>query len=235
MSRSTWRITFAASISAGATLALASPSVAAAPPGDNGTVKIHRSTTSPADMRNEPKVCTFYLVGFQFDPAQQVSWHIKSWPPTGDRTVVLQDTLTLNADGHGRTPDLTLPDGHYKLFWTFAGEHGKAKHKVFWVKCPSPSTTPTPTTPPGNNNPGGGKPGSPTPSAKPTTATPTPPTATPSDDQSPTTPPHKNASSGGGLPFTGSNAILAAGIALALILTGAGALMITRHKRSTPN
>jgi hypothetical protein len=121
---------------------------AAAPSGDNGTVKIHNSTTPVTDRRNEPHVCVFYLDAFGFDPAQSVSWSIKSWPPTGDRTVVASGTLTLDDQGNGRTADMTLPNGHYKLFWTFAGEHGSAKHKVFLVSCattsPSPSPTPSP-------------------------------------------------------------------------------------------
>jgi hypothetical protein len=126
------------------------------PNGDNGTVKIHRSTTSADDRRNEPKVCAFYLVGFNFDPAQQVSWRILSWPPTGDRTEALHGTLTLDQDGHGRTDDLKLADGHYKLKWNFAGENGRAKHKVFWVDCTpgKPTASPTPTTAPTEAPPG---------------------------------------------------------------------------------
>jgi hypothetical protein len=113
--------------------------------GDNGTVKIHRSTTPVADRRNQPHVCVFYLDAFGFDAAQSVTWTIKSWPPTGNRSVVLSGTLTLNSHGDGHTADQTLPNGHYKLFWTFAGEHGRAKHKVFWVKCaPSPTPSPSP-------------------------------------------------------------------------------------------
>jgi hypothetical protein len=133
-------------------------------PGDNGTVKIHNSSTPVTDRRNEPHVCVFYLDAFGFDPGQSVSWQIKSWPPTGDRAVVDQGTLTLDSAGDGRTSDQTLPDGHYKLFWTFAGEHGAAKQKVFWVSCPSstPTPTPTPTSP------------SPTPTPTCTCATPTP-------------------------------------------------------------
>src|SRR5262249_37927906 len=115
---------------------------AAATGGDNGTVKIHNSATAVTDPRDEPHVCVFYLDAFGFDPGQSVSWQIKSSPPTGDGTVVDQGTLTLDSSGDGRTSDQTLPDGHYKLFWTFTGENGAAKHKVFWVSCAS--STPTP-------------------------------------------------------------------------------------------
>lgn len=118
-------------------------------PGDNETVKVHRSTTSDHDRRNEPKVCAFYLVGFGFDAEQAVSWQITSWPPTGDRAVVKSGTLGMDQDGWGRTDVMSLPDGHYKLYWKFVGEHGWAKQKVFWVRCQetTPSSTPTTSTP----------------------------------------------------------------------------------------
>jgi hypothetical protein len=148
----------AALVTTGITFALGAPGAgarpAAAPPGhgkapvavngDNGTVKIHNSSTPVTDRRNEPHVCVFYLDAFGFDPGQSVSWQIKSWPPTGDRAVVDQGTLTLDS-ADGRTSDQALPNGHYKLFWTFTGEHGAAKQKVFWVSCPSSTPTPTPT------------------------------------------------------------------------------------------
>jgi len=140
--------------------------------GDNGTVKIHNSSTPVTDRRDEPHVCVFYLDAFGFDPGQSVSWQIKSWPPTGDRTVVDQGTLTLDSAGDGRTSDQALPNGHYKLFWTFTGEHGAAKQKVFWVSCPSSTPTPTPT--PTSSSP------TPTPTCTCHTPTPTPtPTSTP--------------------------------------------------------
>ena len=116
--------------------------------GDNGTVKIHNSTTPVTDPRNEPHVCVFYLDAFGFDPGQSVSWQIKSWPPTGDRAVVSSGALVLDGNGDGHTGDMTLQNGHYKLFWNFAGEHGFAKQKVFWVACPAPTPTPTPTASP---------------------------------------------------------------------------------------
>jgi hypothetical protein len=152
----------------GITLALAAPWAAAQPiasaklssggtspaarPGDNGTVKIHRAGTPVADRRNQPHVCSFYLDAFGFDPAQSVSWQIKSWPPTGDRAVVASGVLALDSSGDGHTGDMSLSDGHYKLFWNFQGEHGFAKQKVFWVSCPGPSPTPSPT--PGPTKPG---------------------------------------------------------------------------------
>jgi cell division septation protein DedD len=143
-------------------------------PGDNGDVKIHNSTTPVTDQRNEPHVCIFYLDAFNFDAVQSVTWWITAWPPTGDgKTIVDQGTITLDSSGNGFTDDQTLPNGHYKLFWTFAGEKGAAKHKVFWVSCPgTPPTSPPPTTmtPP------------------PTTMTPPPTTMTPPPTTMPPTP-----------------------------------------------
>jgi hypothetical protein len=152
----TWRAnlaTLAGLLTAtGLTLAVTAPGAAAQStgkaPGDNGTVKIHRSTTAVADPRNEPHVCSFYLDAFAFDPAQSVSWQIKSWPPTGDRSVVSSGTLATDSSGDGHTGDMTLSDGHYKLFWNFQGEHGAAKHKVFWVSCATTPTSPPTTAPP---------------------------------------------------------------------------------------
>lgn len=107
--------------------------------GDNGDVKIHNSATAVTDQRNEPHVCVFYLDAFGFDSGQSVSWQIRSWPPGGNRSVVASGSLILGGDGDGHTGDMTLQNGHYKLFWNFAGENGFAKQKVFWVTCPAPA------------------------------------------------------------------------------------------------
>jgi hypothetical protein len=146
--------------------------------GDNGTVKIHNSTTPVTDRRNEPHVCVFYLDAFGFDPAQSVSWQIKSWPPTGDRAVVASGALALDSSGNGHTGDMTLANGHYKLFWNFAGEHGFAKQKVFWVSCPAATPTPPPTPPPTPT-------GTPTPTVSPTPSGSPPPTVPPTPTVSP--------------------------------------------------
>jgi hypothetical protein len=124
---------------------------ATAAPGDNGTVKVHDSSTPVTDHQNDPQdVCQFYLDGFGFDGAQSVTWYIDSWPPTGNGTEVLNGSLTMDANGDGYTANQSLPNGHYKLFWNFTGENGAAKQKVFWVKCPGaePTPTSTPTTTP---------------------------------------------------------------------------------------
>ncbi|MGC9539138.1 LPXTG cell wall anchor domain-containing protein [Streptomyces sp. UG1] len=128
----------------GALSAVAAAAVICAPaaahataPGDNGTVKIHDASTGEELRRNEPHVCEFYLDAFGFDSVQKVSWHIEAWAPTADvkGETVKSGAITLDGEGHGRTEDMTLADGHYKLFWNFEGEKGSAKHKVFWTDC----------------------------------------------------------------------------------------------------
>ncbi|MCH5673894.1 LPXTG cell wall anchor domain-containing protein [Streptomyces gilvus] len=141
-------LTRAGALSAVAAAALFAAPVAAhaapvaAGPGDNGTVKIHDARTGEELRRNEPQVCTFYLDAFGFDGLQKVDWHIEAWAPTAASkgATVKTGAITLDARGHGRTEDLSLPDGHYKLFWNFDGEKGAAKHKVFWTDCAGQGT-----------------------------------------------------------------------------------------------
>jgi len=123
-----------------AVLAIGLAPAAQAAPGDNGDVKVHDSTTAVDNQRDDPKVCKFYLDAFNFDAGQKVSYTIDQQPPTGTQQV-LAGQLTL-PDGTGRTADLSLPNGHYKVNWTFEGEQGSAKHKVFTVDCPANPTPP---------------------------------------------------------------------------------------------
>lgn len=207
---------------------LTAPAAYATPPGDNGTVKIHDATTGEELRKNEPHVCTFYLDAFGFDGVQQVDWHIDAWAPTADvkGQTVKSGSLALDADGHGRTEDLNLPDGHYKLFWNFDGEHGAAKHKVFWTDCADDDN--------GNGTDGGT--GGDEPSADPSSSASASPSAggdeTPAGSAS-SSPSAQGGGSGGGddLAETGSSApvggLSAAGAAL---LAGGGYLLLRRRK-----
>ncbi|HEY3506988.1 MAG TPA: hypothetical protein VGN37_29880 [Actinocatenispora sp.] len=200
---------------AAATVAVGAPAAAYAdPPGDNGTVKIHAVGTPVDDRRNEPHVCVFYLDAFGFDAAQAVAWHIDQHPPTG-RTQVKDGTITL-ADGSGRTDELSLPDGHYKLYWNFAGEHGRAKQKVFWVDCAETSASPTPGT--GTST---------TPSSAPSDST--APSASPSGGVGAGSPAPSPSQAGSELPVTGAPLGILAAVAAAFI--GAGVLLRSRITR----
>ncbi len=223
-----------------ATLFLAAPAHAT-PGGDNGTVKIHDATTDEELRQNEPHVCAFYLDAFGFDAVQEVDWHIEAWAPTEGGTVKSGE-ITLDAEGHGRTEDLSLPDGHYKLFWTFEGEKGAAKHKVFWTDCPAdegtggggatPSTSASPA--PSSTAPDGVT-ASPSPSESEsesgsgTAATPTPASESPAS----ASPSAQGAA--GDLAETGSSAPAGLLSAAALVLVGTGGYLVLRRRKAAGN
>ncbi|HEY3506222.1 MAG TPA: hypothetical protein VGN37_25970 [Actinocatenispora sp.] len=197
-----------------------------AAPGDNGDVKIHASGTPVDDERDEPKACVFYLDAFHFDGVQQVTWHIDQQPPTGT-SQVSQGTITLDPDGHGYTSDMTLPPGHYKLFWTWAGQRGASKSTVFTVDCASPtprsfspSTGPSTSVSPSASGSAGPGPSSSASGAAP--VSPAPGTSGP-------------AGGGGALPDTGPP--VTALIAVAGVLVGVGALLRTwvRRRKAWPD
>ncbi|MGW2018210.1 LPXTG cell wall anchor domain-containing protein [Streptomyces sp. NPDC001927] len=204
------------------------------PNGDNGTVKIHDSKTGEELRKNEPKVCTFYVDAFGFDAGQKVNWHIEAWANNEQDkgTTVKSGLITLDADGHERTEDMTLPNGQYKLFWNFEGENGRAKHKVFKTDCP-PAETETPT-----GTPSTGTPGTETPTGTPTgSATPGTPggTETPSATDSASAGATPSASGGtgtGDLAETGSSAPVGIIAAVAVALAGAGGFLVTRRRKA---
>ncbi|GAB2494277.1 LPXTG cell wall anchor domain-containing protein [Nocardiopsis aegyptia] len=242
----------ATAVLGGSALASASP-VPLSPPGDNGTVKIHSPSTPEEDNRNVPKVCDFQIVAFGFDPAQEVTWEIvvQGGGNPHEAEPVLEGTLVLDDEGEGSTELLDLEDGHYHLNWTFEGENGEAKQKVFKVKCddeePEPSGEPTedpsaepseePTEQPSEE-----------PTEDPTTepsepgtdpTEPTEPTdgaTDPVESDEPTTPADESGTPGdaGGLPVTGTAlaGLVAAG---AVAVAGGGAAVyFTRKRRDTP-
>lgn len=225
----------AGAVSAGLSAALfLAPAAHATPPGDNGDVKIHKSTTDEYDQRNEPHVCSFYLDAFHFDGGQQVDWHIEVWAPTGGTkgTTVKSGALSLDADGHGRTSDMTLPDGHYKLFWNFDGEKGAAKHKVFWTNCESSGG--------GGGTPSSGPSSSPTSSASPApsssasaSASPSSSASAPASSSSPAPSSSPSAQGGGGgLAETGNGVPVAALSGVAAVLVGAGGYLVARRRKA---
>ncbi|MFI6357689.1 LPXTG cell wall anchor domain-containing protein [Streptomyces sp. NPDC050743] len=202
-------------------------------------MKIHKSSTDEYDQRNEPHVCSFYLDAFHFDGGQQVDWHIEVWAPTGGTkgTTVRSGALALDADGHGRTSDMTLPDGHYKLFWNFDGEKGAAKHKVFWTNCEGSGG-------------GGGTPSSGPSSSATSSASPAPSSPAPSSSASASSSPSPSASApgsssspaassspsaqggGGGLAETGNGVPVAALSGAAAVLVGAGGYLVVRRRKA---
>lgn len=214
-------------VSAVAAAALfAAPAAHATAPGDNGTVKIHDAKTGEELRRNEPHVCTFYLDAFGFDSVQEVDWHIEAWAPTAAEKgeTVKSGEITLDADGHGRTEDLSLPDGHYKLFWNFDGEKGAAKHKVFWTDC--------------EDSEGGGATGSPSASASASpsgsvgaTASPSASSGTGAEPSASASPSAQGGSEGGDLAETGNSAPVGVLSGVAAALMAAGAYLAVRRRR----
>jgi LPXTG-motif cell wall-anchored protein len=116
------------------------------PAGNNGDIKIHDADTAQDDHSNEPKVCRFYIDGFNFDSRSSGQWKIEGQGQTsgsfGSGTWGPSDS-----DGNWRSGVMTLPDGHYKAFaWqTMANgvpndPPGGEKTKVFKVDC-TPAAT----------------------------------------------------------------------------------------------
>ncbi|MDT7839459.1 LPXTG cell wall anchor domain-containing protein [Streptomyces justiciae] len=218
----------AGALSAVAAAALfAAPNAYATAPGDNGTVKIHDATTGEELRRNEPHVCTFYLDAFGFDGVQEVDWHIEAWAPTADvkGETVKSGEITLDAEGHGRTEDLSLPDGHYKLFWNFEGEKGAAKHKVFWTDCEGSDDDGKPSETPSSS--------ASSPSASPSESAPAGGSSEPSASSSPSAQGGGSSDSeGGDLAETGNGAPVGLLSGAAAALVAAGAYLVFRRRKA---
>ncbi|MFC8291948.1 hypothetical protein [Streptomyces sp. NPDC057250] len=114
-------------------LALAGAPAAFAAPGDNGDIKVHKVGTPYGDLNDEARVCKFYLAAFNFDILQEVSWEITPQPPRPE-VPTLSGRVALNT-GMGHTNPLTLPEGQYRVTWTFPGAVPTGKQKIFTVDC----------------------------------------------------------------------------------------------------
>ncbi|WP_116244809.1 hypothetical protein [Nocardiopsis sp. FIRDI 009] len=215
-------------------------------PGDNGTVKIHDPERPEEDNRNVPKVCGFYIRAFHFDAGQEVAWEIVTQGGAPDsRETVLEDTLVLDEEGEGSTDLLDLPDGHYRLNWTFEGENGDAKHKVFKVTCddeePSPSPSPEPTEEPSaepSEEPSAEPTPEPTPTTDPSTE-PTDPGSTPTPDQTPTPAPTEGDDAPApdedspSLPVTGSALAGLVAVGAVAVVGGGAAVYLSRRGKGS--
>ncbi|AMW10957.1 hypothetical protein A4E84_16445 [Streptomyces qaidamensis] len=221
---------FGAVCAAASAVLLIAPAAQASPPGDNGTVKIHDASTGEELRRNEPHVCTFYLDAFGFDGGQEVDWHIDAIPPSENKgETVKSGALTLDAEGHGRSGDLSLPDGHYKLFWNFEGEKGSAKHKVFWTDCED-EQEPGGATPSGSASPSSSSGASEAPSGEPDGS------ASPSSSVGGGGPASASPSPQGGtdgdLAETGNGAPVGVLSGVAAALLAAGGFLVVRRRRA---
>ncbi|MYR92468.1 MULTISPECIES: hypothetical protein [unclassified Streptomyces] len=133
LSRSSARrlTTAALAASAVAGMSLAGTSAAHAAPGDSGELKVHRAGTPYGDSRDEAKVCRFNLSAVNFETVPLINITIAPQPATPTRPT-LTAAVTL-ATGKGHSQDYSLPNGQYKVTWTFPG--GVPKQKIFTVDC----------------------------------------------------------------------------------------------------
>ncbi|MGW3558214.1 hypothetical protein ACWDNT_12735 [Streptomyces sp. NPDC000963] len=112
-------------------LALAGAPSAVAAPGDNGDIKVHKVGTPYGDLNDEARVCKFYLAAFNFDILDEVTWEITPQPPRPE-VPSLNGRVALNT-GMGHSSTLSLPEGQYRVTWTFPGAAATGKQKVFTV------------------------------------------------------------------------------------------------------
>jgi hypothetical protein len=144
------------------------------PPGNNGTIKID-DTPFDDHPNNEPHVgCVFQVDFYGYDEGDLFAdVTFRAHPPTGDKQVLLTDTVFIGEDDNsgggseagldasetyvldftGITPH-PIQGFHVKLTINADGSQGAdKKHKVFWVTpCEAP-TSPPPTTPPPSETP----------------------------------------------------------------------------------
>jgi len=112
---------------------------------NQGTVKVHDDATESPPTRNVPHVsCDFWVEGFKMagDAGTLV---FTSWPPTGDKSEVLNATWSADSGNAGKGfhflagPFNLSADGHYRVeAFLDQGHPGNddhfAKTKTFWVE-----------------------------------------------------------------------------------------------------
>ncbi len=241
----------AAAVAAGvvAPAAVAAAAPISDPPGNNGTIKIHK-LTSDEGTENQPHVtCTFTVQFFGFDANEQGQLLFTAQPPTGNGQTLLHFGPVIvsndSAGGGPNDPDAAFTfslndfnlDGispqqnqgfHVKL--TVSTTSGATKHKVFWVKpCPSPSPSKSKSASP-SPSPSKSKSASPSPSrSKSKSASPSPSASkSATAPQSATPIPSGAVPAGGGGGPAGS---LVWGLGALTAATGAGVILILARLR----
>ena len=100
-----------------------------------GTIKVHDGPTADPDTRNEPHVSDDFWVEGMNMAADGGSLEVFSWPPTGNKELVLTSTWSAD-DGepanHFLAGPYFLPCGHYRAEAGNGGDHVKVK--MFWVE-----------------------------------------------------------------------------------------------------
>jgi len=131
----------------GLALLLAATAIAAMPvqatDSNPGTIKVHDSVNVEPPQRNQPHVpCdSIFIEGFMMADSSG-TLEFTSWPPTGDKTVVLTAEWSADANGHFVAGPFTLAEGHYRVeAFSSTGHPGGntghfAKAKMFWAECP---------------------------------------------------------------------------------------------------
>lgn len=125
---------------------------AAAPPDNQGTIKVHDDAVVDPATRNDPHVsCDFWIEGFNMeDSSGGLTFY--AWPPTGNKSVVLQSPWMGAAEAdqsggfHFLAGPFNLSDGHYRVEAFSNGGHPGdedhfAKEKTFWVDPCQPVCT----------------------------------------------------------------------------------------------
>ncbi|WP_133259888.1 hypothetical protein [Streptacidiphilus pinicola] len=122
MTRSTTRRVRNAALagSAAVLLSVAAPVTAwAAPPGNNGHIQIHDTSTPVDTDSNDPNVGCFYIDAFDFDANQALSWSVFTGTAGQPGNQVAAGTATFTATApHGQdiSGPIALPQGMYVAF-----------------------------------------------------------------------------------------------------------------------
>lgn len=114
----------------------------AAPPGDNGTIKVYdKDTNCTGDSQaNDPKVTSpFWVGGTGFDPNQPGSLTIETQP--GGEPVYGPDEFTTDANGDFCRGEIRLVDGRYKIVFTISDATGKQKVITAYGTAITPNVT----------------------------------------------------------------------------------------------